>query len=231
LHLIGSPHVTTDRRRVRVPEGSKRLLAFVALHDRCVERRYAAGVLWPNGDDFRAAANLRSALWRLKEACPVLIVADRLSLSLGEEVLVDFHVVDDWATRLVTGSESASDLVVLPCGPDSFDLFPGWYDDWAIIVREQFRHRILRALEALCTKLVRTGRFGEAVEAAMLVVNNEPLRESGQRALIEAHIAEGNWIEGRRRFEAYRRLLLSELGIEPDPFFSDLLRNHAGGSR
>ena len=45
--------------------------------------------------------------------------------------------------------------------------------------------------------------------AAMLAVSSEPLRESTQLRLIEAHIAEGNWVEGRRRFEAYRRLLRS----------------------
>ncbi len=42
-----------------------------------------------------------------------------------------------------------------------------------------------------------------------------PLRESAQRTLIEAHLAEGNLVEGRRSFEAYRELLARELGTEP----------------
>jgi len=32
LHLFSGPYVTYGRRRVNVPEGSKRLLVFVALH-------------------------------------------------------------------------------------------------------------------------------------------------------------------------------------------------------
>ena len=66
LRLFGGPFVTFLDRRVEVPEGSKRLLVYVALHRSPVDRRQAAGVLWPVGSDCRAAGNLRSALWRLK---------------------------------------------------------------------------------------------------------------------------------------------------------------------
>jgi hypothetical protein len=41
LHLFGGPFVTVGRRRTTVPEGGKRLLAFVALHKSRVDRRYA----------------------------------------------------------------------------------------------------------------------------------------------------------------------------------------------
>lgn len=224
LHLFGGPYLTVDDRRVEVPEGSKRLLAFVALHDGRVERRYAAGTLWPVGDDVRAGGNLRSALWRLRRACMPLIAADKFSLSLGETVLVDYHVVNQWANRLTSGCHTEADLVVRPWGLDSLDLLPGWYDEWALMERERVRQRMLHALESLSVALVRSGRCGEAVEAAMLAVSSEPLRESAQLRLIEAHLAEGNWTEGRRRFEAYRRLLLSECGTEPHPALSELLR-------
>ena len=51
----------------------------------------------------------------------------------------------------------------------------------------------------------------------MMAVSAEPLRESAQRTLIEAHLAEGNRVEGRRTFEAYRDILDRELGTQPDP--------------
>ena len=41
-------------------------------------------------------------------------------------------------------------------------------------------------------------------EAAMFAVGIEPLRESAQRVLIEAHLAEGNLVEARRAFVTYR---------------------------
>jgi DNA-binding SARP family transcriptional activator len=230
LHLFGDPYLTVDGRRTDIPEGSKRLLAFVALHDGRVARRYAAGVLWPIGDDVRAAGNLRSALWRLKRACTPLITADKFSLALDEAVLVDFHVVSNWASRLTSGSPRESDLVVGCWDLDSLNLLPGWYDDWALMERERVRQRLLHALEILSAVLVQHGRCAEAIEAAMLAVSSEPLRESAQLRLIEAHIAEGNWVEGRRRFDAYRQLVLRELGTEPNPLLSDLVRSTHGNS-
>jgi DNA-binding SARP family transcriptional activator len=180
--------------------------------------------LWPVGDDHRAAGNLRSALCRLKNCPQPLVAADKTWMSLSDNVVVDVDVVNDWACRLIQGSASEKDLVVGPQGLDALDLLPGWYDDWVLVERERMRQRLLHALEALSSALVQSGRFAEAVEAAMLAVSNEPLRESAQRVLIEAHIAGGNWIEGRKRFDSYRRLLWRELRVEPNPGLARLFQ-------
>jgi DNA-binding SARP family transcriptional activator len=224
LHLFGGPFVTFERRRVDVPESAKRLLVFVALHRGRVDRRYAAGCLWPLGNDVRAAGNLRSALWRLNKAGIHLLSTDRQSLAMRDDVLVDAHLVSSWATRLLADTASSNDLEVLPWGIDALDLLPGWYDEWVLIERERIRQRLLHGLEALSRQLTQVGRGPGAVEAAMTAVSAEPLRESAQRALIEAHLAEGNWIEGRRSFEAYRNMLDRELATEPDPELAALVR-------
>ena len=68
VHLLGGLYVTRNGVRTEVPDGSKRLLAFLALRRGRVERCHAAGTLWSSVDDRRAAGNLRSALWRLRRA-------------------------------------------------------------------------------------------------------------------------------------------------------------------
>jgi len=221
VHLFAGPYVTVGPQRQEVPEGSKQLLAFVALRRRRVERRQAAGALWPIGDEERAAGNLRSALWRMRRAGIDVLVADKWSLALRTHVLVDLHVVDAWATRLIEGSVFVNDLTISPCVADALDLLPGWYDDWALMERERIRQRLLHALEALSARLASLKRFADAVDAAMLAVSAEPLRESAQRTLIKAHLAEGNVAEARRTYLAYRDLLRAELGVDPS---ADLLR-------
>jgi DNA-binding SARP family transcriptional activator len=223
LHLFGGPFVTQEQRRMDVPEGSKRLLVFVALHRGRVDRRYAAGALWPGGNDVRAAGNLRSALWRLNGASIRLLSADKQGLVLREDVLVDLHLVSSWAARLIGDRACEDDLRIIPAGIDALDLLPGWYEDWALVERERVRQRLLHALEALSQRLTDEMRCAEAVEAAMVAVSAEPLRESAQRSLIRAHLAEGNWVEGRRTFEAYRKLLYRELGTKPDPDLAALV--------
>ena len=112
VRLLGGPYVTAGRRRQEVPEGSKQLLAFVALRRRRVDRRHAAGTLWAGVDEERAGGNLRSALWRLRRAGIDVLLADKWSLALRPEVLVDVHLMDQWATRLIDGTASAADLAV-----------------------------------------------------------------------------------------------------------------------
>ena len=215
IHLFAGPYVTVDTIRQEVPEGSKQLLAFVALRRRRVERRQAAGTLWPLGDEERAAGNLRSALWRLRRAGINVLAADKWSLTLRPQVIVDIHVMDEWATRLIKGTALGPDLVILPSVTDALDLLPGWYDDWALMERERIRQRLLHALEALSGQLAALGRFADAVNAALLAVSADPLRESAQRALIEAHLAEGNLGEAHRSYKTYRDLVRQELGMNP----------------
>lgn len=227
VRLFGGPYVTAGGLRQDVPEGSKQLLAFVALRRRRVERRHAAGTLWPGGDEERAGGNLRSALWRLRRAGIDVLVADKWSLALRVDVLVDLHLMHQWATRLIDGTASAEDLAISPSWADVLELLPGWYHDWVLMERERLRQRMLHALEELSRKLVSAGRFADAVEVAIAAISAEPLRESAQRALIEAHVAEGNLSEARRIWRDYRDLVRRELGVNPSGNLLIALR--AGG--
>jgi DNA-binding SARP family transcriptional activator len=217
LHLLGDLLLESDAGRAPLPEGGKRLLVLLALNRRRLDRRWAAGVLWPDGSDERAAGNLRSSIWRLRGAGFDVIEADRTCLKLADRVAVDVELVDRWAARITDGSPLGEDLRIHPSSMEALDLLPGWYDDWVVMSRERLRHRVLHALEALSRVLSRQGRHYEAIEAAILAARVEPLRDSAQRALIRAHLAEGNWIEGQRSCRIYIDLLRTELGIEPHP--------------
>jgi DNA-binding SARP family transcriptional activator len=171
--------------------------------------------LWPLGDEERAAGNLRSALWRLRRAGIDVLVADKCSLMLGAGVRVDLDAMEQWATRLIEGRPAAHDLTIPPSAADALDLLPGIYDDWVLTERERIRQRILHALEALSERLSAAGRCADAIEAAMLAARAEPLRESAHRALIKAHIVEGNRSEAHRIYLAYQALVRREIGVLP----------------
>jgi DNA-binding SARP family transcriptional activator len=225
LRLFGEPRVISGDRVLDVPESSKRLVAYVALHRGRVERRHAARVLWPTVDELRAAGNLRSALWRLNRAGVDVVTSDVCHLALRDTVLVDAHVVERWAGRVVGHDRGTGAVSTLPCGIHALELLPGWYDDWVQVERERMRQRTLAALERLSRNLMSLGRCADAVEAAVMAVTIDPLRESAQRVLLEAHLAEGNWVEGRRSLRAYRDLLRRELGTEPHPGLARLLHD------
>ncbi|HLM07153.1 MAG TPA: BTAD domain-containing putative transcriptional regulator [Blastococcus sp.] len=215
VRLVGGLSLTVQGRSLPIPPGGRRLLAYLALHPSGVDRRVVAGVLWPEVDDGRAAGNLRSALWRLhRVGCP-LVRAEGSVLSLHGDVGVDLSLLEEWAARVLRGEPLAADLTVDPAPLAELELLPGWYDDWVLGVRERSQLRMLHALEALSRLLRAAGRPAAAVEAMHVAVAAEPLRESGQRALIEAHLAEGNWVAARRQYDAFRSILRREIGVEP----------------
>ncbi|MGC3992806.1 MAG: BTAD domain-containing putative transcriptional regulator [Propionicimonas sp.] len=231
VHLLGDPYVVQGGRRCPVPEGCKRLLAFVALQGGRVDRRHAAGSLWPDGSEDRASGNLRSALWRLRGAGIDVLESDKVSISLCEGTTTDLDELCDWADRLLSGTASDADLHVPEWTSTVSELLPGWYDEWVIFERERIRQRMLHALEVLSQLLCRAHRYGEAIDAAMDAVAIEPLRETAHRALAEAHVAEGNCVEARRAFLRYRDLARRELGVEPSAEFQSWLRSSAFGRR
>jgi DNA-binding SARP family transcriptional activator len=103
------------------------------------------------------------------------------------------------------------------------DLLPDWTDDWVMIERERLRQLRLHALETLCDRLAEARRFGESVQAGLAAVRAEPLRESAQRSLIRAYLAEGNQGEAIRQYRAFRQLLLEELGVAPSRELEELV--------
>jgi DNA-binding SARP family transcriptional activator len=227
LHLVDGPYLSQDGVRRDVPEGSKRLVAFLALSGRRARRRATACELWPSVSEGRAAGNLRSALWRLRGAGLDLVAGEKDVLVLRGDVAIDLELVFDWAARLIEGSATERDLACGAWRARCVELLPGWYEDWVLLERERLRYRFLHGLEAMSQRLTCAGRCAEAVEAAMAVIAVDPLRESAQRLLVEAHLTEGNVGEAVRCFRRYRALAHRELRVEPGPELTALIHRQS----
>lgn len=201
---------------VAVPASAQRLVAFLALYDRPAVRSHVAGALWLDATEDRALGNLRSTLWRLRQSGCAIVESVGERLSLSRRVIVDVRVLADQARRIYAGGETFDSRDV-DCLVVAGELLPDWYDDWVVIDRERVRQLRLHALERACERLTATGRYGEAIDAGLAAVAEEPLHESAHRVLIQAHLAEGNRVEAVRQFETYARVMWSDLRLEPSP--------------
>jgi SARP family transcriptional regulator, regulator of embCAB operon len=217
ISLLGGFRLEDEGAAIVLPEGSQRLLAFLALRARLVKRPVAAGTLWPVSTEEHASSSLRSALARLPRSGRAAVEATARDLGLSGGVTVDLWESRALAQRLLApesphpgeeaGPGAVSDL--------SGELLPDWYDEWVLIEAEDWRQLRLHALEALATRLTARAQYGDAATAALAAVRAEPLRESPRAALIRVHIAEGNPSEALREFSRYRDMLMVELGVEP----------------
>ena len=110
---------------------------------------------------------------------------------------------------------------------EACQLFSTWGEEWAVLERERLRQRVLHALEAAVRLLQRDGRTGEAVLMASAVVAIDPLRESAQRCLVEAHLAAGDRPSALVAYASFRDIALRELGVSPSRRLTGLLAQSA----
>jgi DNA-binding SARP family transcriptional activator len=220
--MLGGFRLSVDRDEVVLPTGGQRLVALVALRGR-VSRSRLAGTLWPDTNEDRAMASLRTGLWRVNRVAGRLIACTAGTVGLGVGVDVDVYpVMRDARAALRAGlSTSVGDIVEKIA--DIGELLPEWEDEWLIADRERLRQMRLHVLEVAAERLTHSGQHGLALEAAMAALRIDMLRESAHRIVIKIHMAEGNIAEARRAYDRCHQLLLQELGLEPAAATAEIL--------
>jgi DNA-binding SARP family transcriptional activator len=227
VHVLGHVMLTTCGVPVTVGASCQRLLVLLALNGGQINRVHGAGVLWPEVTGERANANLRSVLWRLQRCCSCdVLEASFTTIRFTPEVSVDITPVFDIARRLLDRSAPPDIDTIRRAMRCNFteDIAPELCDwEWLDVERERYRQLRLHALEALSAQLIAAKWYGAAIDAALEAIHADPFRETAHQLLVRAHLAEGNQLEARRRYDAYRDLLRKELDLEPSEQFIRLL--------
>jgi DNA-binding SARP family transcriptional activator len=229
VSLLGGFAVAVGDVEILLPSYAQRVLARLCVAGRPYlpqPRTMLAGWVWPESSTERAQANLRTALWRIRQADARLVTTVQEYVRLGSEVRVDVHDSLAQAGRLLSDEPLRVDDTRLE--PLSLDLLPCWDSDWLLVERERVHQIRLHALEALSSRLLADGRIAQAVQAALAAIATEPLRESAHSALIAAYLGEGNSAEAYQHFQQYSRLLWSELRLSPSVTFEQLLARYSG---
>jgi DNA-binding SARP family transcriptional activator len=222
LQLLGGFQLTSGGRAFPLPAGARRLLAFLAINDQPALRDFVSETLWVDSSEAHCRASLRSAVWRIRQSGLPLLEISVSHIGLHPELPVDHR----WARQLVRTiladkvGISASDLDWRPLVKD---VLPDSYEDWVVVEREQFRQLRLHALERLCEVFTQQHCFAQAVAVGLAAVSSEPLRESAQRALIHAHLDEGNFTEAISQYRSYCTILERELGLQPSSQMEELV--------
>jgi DNA-binding SARP family transcriptional activator len=218
--LLGGFRLVVGDVVVPVPPAAQRLVAVLALTGP-ISRARVAGTLWPESPQVQAMTNLRHVMWKLQNAVtdpPLVATTVRGELRLEPGVIVDVQqLVEESYGLLHEGRlpQPASTIAALRSG--SCELLPDWDEVWLDAERERLRHLRLHVLESWAQALAEWGRFGLALDVALVALRSDVLRESAHRTVIKVHRLEGNVLEARRAFDTCRRILSEEMGVAPTP--------------
>jgi DNA-binding SARP family transcriptional activator len=214
LQLLGGFRMVGDGCTLVVPETAAKLLALLAINNRPLPRLRVAGMFWPELSEGRAAANLRTTVWRLPDPSRTFLTTTATTIALADSVIVDLQMARD-VVRALLDTDEPREPTRLQVELLSRPLLPEWNDDWLVFERERLRQLHIHALERLGRALLDSGDALSAVDVGLTVVSTEPLRESAHVLLVCAYLACGNRGEARRCYERYRNLVRHELGLEP----------------
>jgi len=234
LSFLGHFQVTLDGELVTSFESNKvrALLAYLVIEaERPHPREVLAGLLWPDWPDRAALTNLRNALANLRQAIgdpqasPPFLLISRESVQFNAE---SDHELDVAAfTELLTITEAEQSTAeqlerALALCRGSFlegfsvsDAAP--FKEWAALERESLDQQTLEALQRLAAHHEQQGEYAKAQDYARRQLRLDPLQEEAQRQLMRALALRGERAAALAQYQACRRLLAKELGVEPAP--------------
>lgn len=232
ITLLGAFQATLDGAPLHDFESDKAraLLAYLAVEADQPHRRQAlAGLLWPDAGESTARANLRRVLSNLRRAigdrdsdAPFLRVT-RQSIQFDQER--DARVDVTAFTRRVAGDRGRSpaiheleEAVALYNGPflAGFSLPDSPpFEEWMRLTAEALQQQATAALHQLARHYEGQADVATALLHARRLLELDPYAESAHRQTMRLLALGGQRSEALYQYDACRRLLAEELGVEP----------------
>src|SRR6185503_3340385 len=89
------------------------------------------------------------------------------------------------------------------------------YEPWVEEQRTYYREQYLRLLEALAGVAETAADWPRVMKLAQLIIREDQFREDIHCLIMRAHAAEGNRVAVKDQCDGLKRLLATELGVEP----------------
>src|SRR5436190_21917130 len=232
--LLGGLRITLKEGEAEAPlpglstQKGQALLCYLALTRRPQSRDTLASLLWIDDPQEEARDSLRHVLLVLRKAASpyLLITRDTVAFNTERPYWLDVDVFRDkfaTANRALPADDPAS-AVALREAMDLYkgELFEGFYlpraalfEEWVLTERQLLHGMAIEALHRLAGASIRQGNAAEAITYLSRLLVLEPWREEASRDLMRRLAETGQRSAAVAQYEACRRILLAELGVEP----------------
>jgi predicted ATPase/DNA-binding SARP family transcriptional activator len=244
IGLFGPPQIKVDGKPIEIHRRKAlALFAYLAVTQKRHSRAALATMFWPEGNQSRALASLRSALWALKKSeLEAWLVVEQDTVTLNtpsrpespspaseNSLEVDVIRFRDLISAVGLHDHSAATICA-----DCYDLLTkavslydngfmaGFtlpdapqFDDWQFFQADALRQSLATALRGLVKFHSARGTFSSAILYARRFVELDPLHEPAHLNLMQLYAQSGQKSAALRQYEICRDLFASELGLEP----------------
>jgi DNA-binding SARP family transcriptional activator len=212
---------------------ARTLLAYLLLNRKKTHPRLVvANLLSPEASEANARHLLNQTLWHIRKSLPGLLICDpnEITISPTYPLVVDVSEFEGRIHTYLTGKRRSQDVLrELDHAIELYqgDLLDEFFDDWVLLERERVRELYFQALEYLIQAHKAAREYQQALNVALRLLQSDPLRESNQREVMRLHHLLGHGGAALKHYQEFQRLLLDELGMEPEPETVELMREIA----
>ena len=236
LNLFGGVSLWHDGVALATPKSRKGLALFLylACTGRAHEREALADLLWDATSTRQSLSNLRTVLSRLPAPLAAHLLIDRATVAVdpaGSRLVdaLELERVVKTATAALN-AQSATQLATALASYqgkflDGFSVEDATrFTEWLVVERERLRYLALDGYQQLTTYYLVSGDYEAGIEVATALLRLDPTDETGHAHLIRLLAYSGQRAAALVQFDAYRRLLQAEFGVEPDAALQALYR-------
>jgi predicted ATPase/DNA-binding SARP family transcriptional activator len=198
------------------------LLCYLAVTARPHFRTELATLFWSEWPETDARTSLRRVLANLRQLVGEHLVITRDTLAFNRDAPYSLDVERfEAALQSTTPADMRRlrEAVALYHG----DFLQGFYvrespafDEWVTAQRERLRQLVLHALHELATYHIARQEYAAGIDYTMRLLQLDPWREETHRQLMLLLAQSGQPSAALQQYEACRRILEDELGVEPD---------------
>ncbi len=219
LVYLGGMQVSRGDRPVTgfVSAKAPAALCYLAVTGRVQFRLVLAGLLWGDLPEQDACANLRKVLSNLRDLVGEHLIITPHTVAFNRESAYWLDVeaflerVDQETSRQIEAAELYQG-----------DFLDGFYlrhapafEEWVLGQRERLRQAALQVFQALAGHFTDRGEYARAIEYTRRLLTLDPWREEAHRLMMRLLARSGQRSAALAQYEACRRLLRKELGVEP----------------
>lgn len=222
LWLLGVPRAENAGQPITRFESRKAvaLLGYLAARAEAVTRSELAALFWPDQTDERGRANLRHLLHTLSAQLPGSLATDRQSVRLlgAPACWCDTRAFDQFVMQGTLASLGAAvelyrgaflDGITLDDCPD--------VETWLTQERERWHERVALVLADLVTRSRERQEWVAGLRAVDRLLALDPWREAAHQDKMRLLALSGQRDSAMAQYEACRRVLADELGLDPAP--------------
>ena len=185
-------------------------------------------MLWPDYPNPSALTYLRNTLSNLRQVIvdaqahpPYLIISrETIQINPASSLWIDLHAFEELIRLIGDPQAQITNLraaIALYRGPflDGLSCDSSAFEEWALTQRERVNRQLREALGSLASLYGQTGDYNKSIQTARRLLELELWDEAAHRLVMQGLARSGQRSAALAQYEACRRILRQELGVEP----------------